>query len=149
MNKLRIVSLIAIVLFIMNMVLLGYIKMRKGPGHDGPRNAIIERLHFDKDQVTQYDALIAHHRTAIRSAEEEIRELKNQLYAQLVTDNEITDKQDSLIAKMVNVQTRIEYIHLTHFLEIKKCCKPEQIPYFGELTKEIAQLFTHNPRPHK
>lgn len=149
MNKLRIVSLIAIVLFIMNVGLLGFIKTRTRPGHDGPRNTIIERLHFDQDQVTQYDTLIAHHRTAIRSAEEEIRDLKNQLYAQLVTENEISVKQDSLIAKMVNVQSRIEYIHFAHFLEIKKCCKPEQMPYFNELTKEIAQLFAHNPRPHK
>lgn len=149
MNKLRIVSLIAIILFIMNVVLLGFIKLRKGPRHDGPRNAIIERLHFDKEQVTQYDTLIAHHRSAIRSAEQEIRQLKNQLYAQLVTDNEISVNKDSLIAKMVNVQTRIEYTHFAHFLEIKKCCMPEQMPYFEELTKEIAKLFSHNPRPHK
>ncbi|HPI54464.1 MAG TPA: hypothetical protein PLU10_07195 [Chitinophagaceae bacterium] len=149
MNKQRIISLIAILLLVMNVILLVYIQMRKGPEHNGPRDIIIERLQLDKEQIIKYDTLIAHHRLAIRGAENEIRALKNQLYSQLISVDKVSPQQDSLIAKINVIQARIEYIHFAHFLEIKQCCKPDQLPYYNELTKEIAQLFAHNPRPRK
>lgn len=149
MNKQRVISIIAICLLVLNVILLVYIQTRKGPEHHGPRDIIIKRLHFDKEQIIQYDTVIAHHRLAIREAESKISVLKNQLYSQLISEDKISPQQDSLIANINVIQSNIEYIHFAHFLDIKKCCKPDQLPYFNELTKEIAQLFAHNPKPRK
>ena len=68
--------------------------------------------------------------------------IRNNLYAEL--NNETSVKKDSLMFAISKYQLEIENTHYNHFLEIKKLCKPDQLKYFEELTKELAFYFRPN-----
>jgi len=149
MNKLRLLSIIAICLFISNLVLLCFLFLNKPLSrHQGPRNIIIERLEFNKEQIEKYDLSIKRHRKAIRETEEQIHRLKNELYRTL-NSNSDTLQRAVLIAQLGEMQMNIEKTHIHHFKEIKAICNPEQLDNFENLTSEIATLFAKGPKRDK
>lgn len=117
-------------------------------GEDRPKNMVIEKLRFDKNQITEYEKLIQKHRRQIREKDNEILKLKNELYSDLKNSQQNPAKNDSIIAKIADVQKQVEYIHFQHFLEIKKLCRPEQKADFDQLAGEISAIFSMRP-PHR
>lgn len=142
MSKLRIVTALSIGLLIINILLIGFILFKRNghPRIEGPRNMIIEKLHFDKAQVVKYDTLIQWHRKEIRQIESEIINIKNQLYSHL-SKNSLADVKDSLIQEITLRQISIEQIHLKHFEDIKLLCRDKQLDDYQKLTKELASYF--------
>lgn len=110
--------------------------------HHGPRNEIIEKLHFDEKQVKQYDVLIHDHRSAIENAQKELQHQKQQLYSNLDAPF-----SDSLLQEILKIEAKIEHIHFSHFKDIEQLCRPEQKKYFKALNREIAHLFSPGKRP--
>lgn len=108
----------------------------------GPRNEIIDRLHFDDQQVKEYDILIRAHRSAIEKAEHKLMRQKQQLYANL-------DKpfSETILEEILKTEAEIEHIHFNHFKDIEALCKPNQKAYFKALNKEIADLFSPGKKP--
>lgn len=157
MQRSRLYILIIVGLLLSNLMLVGYILSARSegqrhgppppPGHGGPRNLIIERLHFTEQQVAEYDKLIQWHRSEISRADERVMELKNSLYATLLKADTPTSK-DSLITEIARVQQHIEEVHYTHFEDIRNLCTADQKPAFEELSGEIASLFSHPPHKH-
>lgn len=148
MSKIKLLSIVAIGLFIANLLLIGFIIL-PNPNHPregGPKNIIIKKLNFDEQQQREYDELIASHRAEIRQTEEKIRILKNQLYRTVAQDAAHHTK-DSLISELGKAQMQIENIHYKHFEDIKKLCKENQQQEFSNLVQEIASLFS--PIAHK
>ncbi|MBI3135152.1 MAG: hypothetical protein HYZ14_10810 [Bacteroidetes bacterium] len=150
MNKIRILTYTVIGLIVINLALIAFILFRKPPHRnpDGPRNEIIEKLHFDDTQVAAYDLLIKDHRSSIRTAEDKIMQLKNELYGML-SDTLNTARKDSLIWELCNVQKTIEETHYAHFEAIRTLCNPDQQDEFELLTRELAELFSHRPPEKK
>ncbi len=112
-------------------------------GPHGPRNEIIEKLHFDDKQIVEYQKLIDQHRSDINTAETKLMKQKQRLYANL--DEPFSD---SILNDILATQSEIERIHFNHFKAIEKLCRPEQKGYFKSLNKEIASLFgPHKKRP--
>lgn len=156
MSKLKILQIAVIGLLLINMTALALLFFGR-PGHslhdrsgrEGPADIIIERLHFDQQQVQAYDKLIHQHRSAIRRLDAEIRETKNALYNTLTNDS--LQAKDSLQVKLGALQKEIETVHYDHFLDIKKLCKPSQAGYFIELTHDLAGYFSpgKNRPPHR
>lgn len=145
MSKTKLYGLICIVLLISNGFLLYYVLKPHAPG--GPKNLVIEKLHFDDRQVAKYELLIQEHREAIREKEGQILKLKQKLYAGLGED--APPKTDKIIQFQLGMkQMEIEEIHYAHFLEIKDLCRPDQQVYFKRLSKELAHLFDRKP-PHR
>jgi len=148
MNKTRLISFIAIGLLITNLLMVAFIFFNK-PQHamlDGPKKIIAERLHFDTKQIADYDKLIAVHRVEIRIKDSLIRQAKNELYSSINSNN--TTLKDSLENKLGQLQIDIEEINYNHFLDIKKLCKENQLTYFNDLVKDLAQLFARpNQKP--
>lgn len=142
MNKIKIVSIIAIVLLAINIFWIWFFIAHKPPhGKSGnPKSIIIEKLHFDEQQIKDYENLIDGHRKSIEKSEQQIRLVKNQLYRTL-KENKKQISEDSLIAEIGKVQVEIEYTNYKHFQDIKKLCKPEQQNAFGEFCNEITKLF--------
>lgn len=147
MAKSKFYIVFIIILIISNALLITYIlknrTIEKGNNKRGPRNFIIEQLHFDEDQIKQYDELINWHRSNINAKDSIIRRIKDQLYVNIGQDSL---KQDSLILELNKHQFEIEKIHLKHFTEIKSICKPDQMKYFHELENDLSKLFS---RPRK
>ncbi len=114
--------------------------MRPPHHREPPKQTIIDKLRFDSEQIEAYDLLITAHQSAIRIADERIREARNELYALLSADTS-PERVDSAKWKISNIQYEIETIHFNHFLEIKRICKENQSPYFKDLTSELESLF--------
>jgi periplasmic protein CpxP/Spy len=148
MTKMKLLSMAVIGLLLINIGILAFLFLSK-PMHspidgprgkgEGPKLIIIEKLHFDKEQVTQYEKLIDLHQKTVRELDGQIRETKNQLYATLAAEND--KNTDSLQNKLGEIQRQIESAHYNHFEEIKKLCKPGQTEYFKNLTGELAKFF--------
>jgi len=114
---------------------------RGGQGQGaGPRNEIIDRLHFDENQVTQYDSLIVKHREMVGEKEGQIQALRTSLFMGVSTGLDTATK-DSLIDRIGALNADIQRIHYGHFLDIQKICKPEQRADFEELTKDLSRMF--------
>jgi hypothetical protein len=119
----------------------GGLEERGGRGKGaGPRNEIIDRLHFDKSQVAQYDSLIVKHRQAVGEKEKQIQELRTSLFMGVSTGMDSVVK-DSLIVQVGSLNADIQQIHYGHFLDIQKICKPDQRVDFDNLTKDLSKMF--------
>ncbi|MBK9481916.1 MAG: hypothetical protein IPO02_08050 [Bacteroidetes bacterium] len=153
MSKLTFLKIFSITMLLLNIVLIGMmLRSEKGnfrQKNKGPRDEIIKKLHLDNEQVVAYDKLIIDHRTKIEDAQQQIKKLKNGLYEQLKNDSMIDRNADSMISEINQVQKNIEYIHLHHFQDIGRLCKPSQKEYYGGLTAEIARLFSPHRPPNK
>jgi periplasmic protein CpxP/Spy len=147
MSKLTLVSLVAGVLLLINLLLAGILFFKKPERHHPPdkRKIIIERLRFDQQQEKDFENLVQIHRSEIRSNDEAIRELKNQLYATLILERKI-GYRDSILAAIGKRQINIELAHFKHFQEIQKLCRPDQIRDFEAFSQELSNLFSP-PRP--
>lgn len=152
MSKLKLLGIAVIGLLLINLALMAFIFFAKPlkPGSiftEGrapfpvrePKEIIIERLHFDKDQVAQYEILIQQHRKTIHETDRQIRQAKNNLYTTLSDGN--TAAKDSLQNVLAQLQRQVENTHYDHFEAIKKICRPDQLHAFNELTKELARFF--------
>ena len=152
MNKIKFLSILAIGLLTSNLMLIGYIVYNKTDRphknrHPGPRNIIIEKLHFSQAQITQYDELIKWHRSEINKAQEVLMSCKNKLYTTLAENANDSTLKKSCIEDIAAAQRNIELIHYKHFEDIKKLCNSEQEQYYKLLTDEIAELFApHRPK---
>ena len=160
MSKTKLLGIAVGALIAINLLLLAFLFFNKpsrpgempgGPGQrlgpEGPMQIIIERLHFDKEQVERYKLLVQQHRTDIRKTDRQIRDTKNNLYATLTNEN--TAARDSLQNQLGQLQRQIEHIHYSHFEDIKKLCRPDQLPYFNDLTKDLARFFAPAGRTPK
>jgi hypothetical protein len=140
MNRNKLISIIAVGLLLSNIALVCFIFFgHRKPAHEGPRDIIIERLHFDSKQIEEYDRLIFGHRRDIRQKHDDMLELKKQLYNSLTSGD--TTKNDSLRHAIANNQIDIENINYNHFRDIENLCKGDQKKDFNELVKDIAELF--------
>ena len=156
MEKTKLLTIGIIALFLLNLGTLGFLYFSAPKGHhpqelrpEGklkPREIIIEKLHFDIDQIKQYDQLIQLHRRQITEMEEKIRDSKNELYLQLNEDRVNKKATDSLITDLASYQKEIETLHFNHFYDIKNVCKKEQLDDYAELTHELTRLFSKRPR---
>ncbi len=144
MNKSKFLILLIIGLLISNGVLF-FILIKEQQGKGGPKNFIIDKLHFDKEQIEKYEECIQHHRKAINDNEATMNKLRSNLFEQLKYQQD-SSKVDSLTSVIAKQQYAAEKINYNHFLEIKTLCKPSQQKDFNELTNEITNLFSSKER---
>ncbi len=151
MNKTKVLGFAVIALLVLNFGILAFLFLSKnedGPrGRKMPREIIIEKLHFDKNQIDAYDKTIKIHQETIRELDDSIRTAKNDLYQLLNSENINSVQKESIFLKLANYQKQIETTHFNHFLEIKKLCKKEQLSDYENLTEELSKLFSHPRRP--
>jgi periplasmic protein CpxP/Spy len=149
MSKIKLLTIAVVGLLAVNIGIVGFLVMRKPPmpregspavKREGPKKIIIERLHFDKEQVAAYETIITEHQKSVKALKDSISNTKNSLYQSLKT--ETFASKDSLINLLSDLQKRIESVHYEHFTQIKKLCKPEQMEAFNALTGELAFYFT-------
>jgi periplasmic protein CpxP/Spy len=148
MNKVKVLSIVAICLLIANIVLITSMLKHKPHGHRNEKQQIIiEKLGFAKNQVTQYQLLIANHRQSLDAQRQKIMELKNSLYASLQKDS-TTIGNDSLLIELGKMQAQVEQINYKHFADIRQLCTASQLPAFEALSMELVTLFSPNSKQH-
>ncbi len=145
MSKLKLLSLVCIILLLCNLVLAWQLFTHQpGKKGEGPRMEIIERLRFDQNQVEQYDILVHQHRSQMNEQEAAIRKLKKALYQTLLTDS---SSRDSLIRLIAEQQKTVEQINLQHFADIGRLCRPDQQDRYRLLVDDLSELFMHKKPP--
>ncbi len=159
MSREKLLTIAVIGLLLINACTIGFFFFAKPPHGPGgpppfgkrePKNQIVETLHFNEQQVADYENLIAQHRQTIRELNDRIFEVKSSLYQLLGREKGV--QKDSLIQAMGALQMQIETTHYNHFKDIKTLCTPEQQIYFDSLSAHLANFF--NPdrqrlgRPH-
>lgn len=158
MEKTKFLTYTVLVLLLLNLLTIGFLffnhrnileKKDSFIGNDRPKpkEIIIERLHFDKQQIAAYDITIKEHQQSIRNLDDSIRTLKNELYKELAKPEVNEKTKITLIEALANCQKKIETTHFNHFQDIKKCCKKEQLEEFNSLTEELSRIFSKPPRP--
>lgn len=152
MDRIKLLTIAVIVLLILNLGIVSFLFLSGPPGPMGPpppepKSIIIHQLHLDAAQQKAYEQLIVKHRGTIDSLDKHIRATKQQLYAQLLSPQVNQSKKDSLIAILAHDQQQIEERHFSHFQEIRKLCKPEQMEDFNQLTQELSRIFGNPPKP--
>ncbi|MDB4347139.1 hypothetical protein OAB01_00620 [Bacteroidia bacterium] len=150
MIKKRIINSLVIAIIVVNLIALGFAFLgKKEKPHQRrkpPKQIIIKKLDFDKEQEKLYQQLIDEHTLKMGAFRSEMEQAKNGLYQNLAKE---TISKDSLIEAINKIQYKIEAQHYLHFQEIKNICRPDQIDKFIELSTELARLFSPGPPPHK
>jgi len=122
--------------------------LMKKPSHGrhNPKDIIINSLHFDDAQIKEYQILIKRHRHDIKEQKKNIFQTRNALYRSL---NQTYDKSkvDSLIQKISLLNKKVEDIHYSHFIDIRKLCVGEQLEDFKKLSKRLSKLFSPKQKP--
>jgi hypothetical protein len=114
-----------------------------------PKEIIVEKLHFDANQIDKYETIIKIHKDQIDSLDTRNKEIKSELYSQLKSSIIAKTKKDSIINLFLANQKRIEELHFKHFLDIKNICKTTQLQDFNSLTEELSKMFSNqNSKPH-
>jgi periplasmic protein CpxP/Spy len=152
MNKTKLLTFAVVALLLLNLATLGFLVFSAKTNHPNsfrrpqPREIIIEKLDFDANQQDQYVELIGRHRQEINKLDDQIRNSKQELYLQLTKQNINIKAKDSLINNIANTQKQIEEMHFSHFQDIKKLCRKEQINDFNDLTEELSKIFSGRPK---
>ena len=155
MNKTKLLVILVVALFVLNVVLVGFLVFggsngglmsSKNQGQVQPKFVIIKKLNFNDYQIKKYQILIDAHRFQIRTTEVKIKNLKNKLYALLKNDVVNDTIKNQLIDSLLVCQNKIELTHFSHFKEIKMLCNKTQLVQFKALTADLSKLF---PRRQK
>ena len=153
MNRTKLLTIAVIGLLLLNFGILGVMFFGKSspppmhpphgdPKGGGPKQIIIERLHFDAAQQKEYELLVVEHRNTTDELLEASKKLHDDLFSLLKGDTLNKQQSDSLVLEIANNQKAIEDLNFNHFNAIKKLCKGEQVGYFNELVDELGQLFS-------
>jgi hypothetical protein len=140
MSKQRFYAITALVLLGSNLFLLWLHFYGSRPRHEGPRREIIKRLNLDDVQVQRYDVLIKQHRTSLRQLDSTVRMQRRTLYTG-IGGALAAQHKDSMLREVSKAQLELEQLHYRHFLDIRALCKPEQVPAFEALSRDLAAMF--------
>jgi hypothetical protein len=145
-NKFYIYTIVG--LLITNLLLIGFFIFRKPPHPkmDGPKKIIINSLHFDKNQIAQYDDLIVTHQNRMKDLKDKLNLEKGILYETLNSKDNNELKRDSILLRISKIETEIEKVNYQHFLDIKNICKPNQMGNFEKLTSKLVLFFSERPK---
>jgi hypothetical protein len=93
----------------------------------GPRNIIIEALHFDDEQIREYELLIKDHKILMFKGK---RELYNFRKSYFLSDS------DSALSLLSNSYSNVENINKNHINDIMEICNSSQKEDFRIIIKE-------------
>ena len=139
-----------IALLIMNFAALTLLWLGRPDGRrpqGGPPNPVEEKkrtekmlqkeLGFDKMQTEQYLKMRQEHRSQAQQLDNEIRQLKKQMFDVVLEDSPQPLLSDSLLRLVQEKQADLEQLTFQHFLDLKKLCKPEQQNKLKLLMREV------------
>lgn len=144
MNKLRLLTFVAISLLVLNIGTLAYLliaQQRERPQRRGETAAsfIIEELNLDNNQQLQFAELRQQHQSIMRAAHDEDRKLHDIYFSLLKTNEPDKQKVDSIAALMAVQRSKIESATFDHFQQLRSICRDDQKKKFDATIDEIAR----------
>jgi len=130
MNKQKFYIIIIGVLILINLTLMWlFFNQNNSSKKCGPRDMIIEALHFDDEQIREYDLLIKDHRILMFKGKSELYNFRKSYF--------LTDS-DSALSLLSNSYSNLENINKNHINEIMEICNSSQKEDFRIVIKENA-----------
>ncbi len=128
-----------IILIILNLGILTMLWLNK-PDHPKNPNHISERpneqeqisillrqeLEFTDEQIDEYLHLRRINREQMSELQNEIRDLKRQMFNKVILENSDLPISDSLLSIILDKQGQIEKLTYQHFLDLNQLCDSEQ-----------------------
>jgi protein CpxP len=128
MNKQNFYIIIIGVLILINLTLMWlFFNQNNSSKKCGPRDMIIEALHFDDEQIREYDLLIKDHRILMFKVKSELYNFRKSYF--------LTDS-DSALSLLSNSYSNLENINKNHINEIMEICNSSQKEDFRIVIKE-------------
>ena len=128
MNKQKFYIIIIGVLILINLTLMWlFFNQNNSSKKCGPRDMIIEALHFDDEQIREYDLLIKDHRILMFKGKSELYNFRKSYF--------LTDS-DSALSLLSNSYSNLENINKNHINEIMEICNSSQKEDFRIIIKE-------------
>lgn len=128
MNKQNFYIIIIGVLILINLTLMWFfLNQNNSSKKGGPRDMIIEALHFDDEQIREYDLLIKDHRILMFKSKSELYNFRKSYF--------LTDS-DSALSLLSNSYSNLENINKNHINEIMEICNSSQKEDFRIVIKE-------------
>jgi len=130
MNKQKFYIIIIGVLILINLTFMWLFynqnnSLKKG----GPKAMIIEALHFDDEQIREYELLIKDHKILMFKGKSELYNFRQSYF---LTDSD----SDSALSLLSNSYSNLENINKNHINEIMEICNSSQKEDFRIVIKE-------------
>ena len=146
MNKLRFLIVLVVLLVLLNAGTLIWLLSsrnktngRPEPGNDASA-FIIKQLQLDPQQQEQFAALRNQHQQAMRQIQEEDRELHDQYFGLLKSNDPNKSKADSISVLIGQQRTRMETATFEHFKQLRNLCRDDQQKLFDKTIDEIMRF---------
>ncbi len=145
MKRESLLTIAVVALLLLNFGILGFLFFRRPPhpegGGPGPLDRhIIERLHLNAEQKTQFERLKTAHHEQMQAFDRAHRDAMGNYFALLKNDTATPEQQDSLLALVQNIQKNRATVTFQHFTDLKALCTPEQKKDFEALLPELMQV---------
>ena len=128
MNKQNFYIIIIGVLILINLTLMWFfLNQNNSSKKSGPRDMIIEALHFDDEQIREYDLLITDHRVLMRKGKSNLYNFRKSYF--------LTDS-DSALSLLSISYSNLESINKNHINDIMEICNSSQKEDFRIIIKE-------------
>ena len=128
MNKQKFYIIIIGILILINLTLMWlFFNQNNSSKKCGPRDMIIEALHFDDEQIRKYDLLIKDHRILMRKGKSELYNFRKSYFL---------NDSDSALSLLSNSYSNLENINKNHINEIMEICNSSQKEDFRIVIKE-------------
>lgn len=139
-----VVILIILNLGILTMMWLNRPTHRKLPEHAQNRpneteqisSLLKQELNFNDDQIHKYLELRRINRDEMNILQNELRDLKGQMFDKVILGNDTTIS-DSLLSLLLDKQSEIEELSFSHFVDLKKMCNVEQQKHLQSLIHRL------------
>jgi len=104
------------------------------------KDFISHELKLDETQKNQFEAILDSHFVLVDKIMEQIMKKRDEKFEKIFSNNSDEAQIGALAGEIGNLYKDLEIANSTHFLQLKKIIKPEQVDKLKELLKESIKF---------
>jgi periplasmic protein CpxP/Spy len=149
MSKRKLWIGIVVVLLVVNTILLVFLWMGKRPGRmigGTTKEYLTKELSLNDAQVKQYDQLRDEHIEAIRKLNDDMKDLKDNMFDNLSTNNVDSNKVKTLLQQIGENEKARDSITFYHFRKLRTILTAGQQQKFDKIIKNVLRMMGPPPQ---
>jgi periplasmic protein CpxP/Spy len=149
MSKSKLWIAIVVVLLVVNTILLVFLWMGKRPRKmmgGSAKDYLTKELSLNEAQVKQYDQLRDEHIGAIRQLNDDMKDLKDNMFDNLSTNNIDSNKVKGLLQQIGENEKGRDSITFYHFRKLRTILTAEQQQKFDKIIKNVLRMMGPPPQ---
>lgn len=145
MNKIKTLKIIIGLLLMINLGLLSFFFIRKGPPHhhgsDKGKAQIKKTFNFDDNQMIAFEESRAEHKDKSKTLTRNLHEVSKVYYS---TADKV--KQAALLDSITTISRQIYLANDEHFSDIRTICRPDQEKHMGKFINTLINRKGRKPK---